>query len=201
MYELYDPCTLMLFHRSKPLVVDAGYGPVRKLTEISSAAWLRTLLLRTVRTALDLRLAVEPEGSTGSGSSSSGGGRPSYSSADAPDAPASLKEEAARLAQGATAWLEEKSETISTRVGAIADTSGGWLQQAEERGWSVLQRASVNGWSALETARQRILQKTTGGGQSHGGQARSSAGADDENPTSPRVNVPAPSAASPSAGE
>jgi hypothetical protein len=38
MYELYDPFTVMLFHRSKPLVFDAGHGPVRKLTEIASGA-------------------------------------------------------------------------------------------------------------------------------------------------------------------
>ena len=38
MYELYDPFTLMLFHRSKPLLLDAGHGPTPKLTELSAHA-------------------------------------------------------------------------------------------------------------------------------------------------------------------
>ena len=98
MYELYDPFAIMLFHQSKPIVVDAGHGPVRKLTEINSAAWLRAMLLRAIRTTLDVRLEVSMAEAQSRGSGSNG-------ATDAPDAPASLKEEVARIAQGASEWL------------------------------------------------------------------------------------------------
>jgi hypothetical protein len=36
MYELYDPFTIMVFHQSKPLMLDVGFGPMRKLSEALS---------------------------------------------------------------------------------------------------------------------------------------------------------------------
>ena len=160
MYELYDPFAIMLFHQSKPIVVDAGHGPVRKLTEINSAAWLRAMLLRAIRTTLDVRLEVSMAEAQSRGSGSNG-------ATDAPDAPASLKEEVARIAQGASEWLGAKSDVISHRVGAAMEQSGGWIQSVEERGWSVLQKASTSGLAALESARlsivamQRPMQRAT----------------------------------------
>ena len=151
MYELYDPCTVMIFHQSKPLVVDAGHGHVRKLTELSSVDSLRALLLRVINATLDLQIETP-----GAGSSTSGRG-----STDEPDAPASLKEEASRLAHGAQEWLGAKSESISNRVGTAMEQSGGWLQSVEERGWSVFSRASTSSLAAIESARQH-LQKATG---------------------------------------
>ena len=157
MYELYDPFAIMLFHQSKPIVVDAGHGPVRKLTEINSAAWLRAMLLRAIRTTLDVRLEVSMAEAQSRGSGSNG-------ATDAPDAPASLKEEVARIAQGASEWLGAKSDVISHRVGAAMEQSGGWIQSVEERGWSVLQKASTSGLAALESARQSLgaVQRATG---------------------------------------
>jgi hypothetical protein len=160
MYELYDPFAIMLFHQSKPIVVDAGHGPVRKLTEINSTAWLRAMLLRAIRTTLDVRLEVSMAEAQSRGNSSG--------ATDAPDAPASLKEEAARIAQGASEWLGAKSDVISHRVGAAMEQSGGWIQSVEERGWTVLQKASTSGLAALESARlslvamQRPMQRATG---------------------------------------
>ena len=52
MYELYDPFTIMLFWRSRPMLCDVGHGPVRKITEIADAADLASLLATACRVAL-----------------------------------------------------------------------------------------------------------------------------------------------------
>lgn len=160
MYELYDPYAIILFHQSKPLVVDAGFGPVKKLTEIESVPWLRGMLVRAVRAALNVRLdASETVAAAQRDPMCDDTVVGDTVPADAPDAPASLSEEASRIAQGASVWLAESSESIGNRMGAAMERSGGWLQRAEERGWGVLERAGSTGLAALEGARQRIKKR------------------------------------------
>ena len=60
MYELYDPFTIMLFHRSKPLVFDVGHGPTRKIVHLPS--WgppLTETMRRVVRETLELETPLE----------------------------------------------------------------------------------------------------------------------------------------------
>ena len=144
MYELYDPFAIMLFHKSKPLVLDAGHGPVRKLTGFSSAKDLHDLLLRAACAALEVPVpALERD-------------RRRQGTADSPDDATTLSDEAKRLAIDASDWLTPRLDAVSGSVNNAIETSGGWLMQAEAKGWSALQQASENGFAAFQAAQQKI---------------------------------------------
>ena len=162
MYELYDPFTIMLFHQSRPLVLEAGHGPTRKLTDPFSVAELTLLLECAVRGALDLG---KPKGSATAPQVGTSG--------DAADDAATWNDEASRLAHHAGAWLSTRIEPLGSRVEAAMESSGSWLQNTEarvlERGWAAWGQASTGGLAVLSSARQRMWAGTGGGGGGSGG--------------------------------
>ncbi|KAL3913014.1 MAG: hypothetical protein SGPRY_008134, partial [Prymnesium sp.] len=53
MYELYDPCTLICFHRSRPVPLDVGFGPMRSLAfPLQVKSTLTQILASAITTAL-----------------------------------------------------------------------------------------------------------------------------------------------------
>lgn len=157
MYELYDPFTLMLFHRSKPVLVDAGFGPTPKLTELPPLAPLARLLAGTVRHALELSTTEAPDPPFAAGGSNVDHGQP--------DDPTTLTDEANRLAQRAGEWLHARATPLADRASGALRTAEERLQArslaALQRAGEGLQRASEGlaqgagprGWAALESAR------------------------------------------------
>ena len=147
MYELYDPCTLMVFYRSKPLLIDAGHGPVRKITELSPhfGPSLAALLATATRTALGCpqqapasaivvpRVAVATTWRRAD---------------DVPDDPPTWEETGLHLASVASGWLNAKAEQWKLREAAAT---------AQSKAEAALQVARAKSAVALETARGRTL--------------------------------------------
>jgi hypothetical protein len=149
MYELYDPCSVMIFHRSKPLLIDAGHGPVRKLTEFAQhhGPSLAVLLAAATRTVLE-HLSSSQQGS---GPPvvvvrvNDGGARKTD---DAPDDAPTWKETGVELASVATGRLSAKAEQWRLRETAA---------KAQEKAEAALQVAKEKSAVALESARGRTL--------------------------------------------
>ena len=147
MYELYDPCTLMVFYRSKPLLIDAGHGPVRKITELSPrfGPSLATLLAAATRAALGspqqapASVIVVPRVAVAT----------TWRNADdAPDDPPTWEETGLHLASVASGWLNAKAEQWKLREAAAT---------AQSKAEAALQVARAKSAVALETARGRTL--------------------------------------------
>lgn len=154
MYELYDPFTIMLFHRSKPLIFDAGHGQTRKITEMPGSD-LAKLLKRILRQALELETSLEAglnAAKAVAGSSSSDRHAGAAIGDERPDDAATWNEEAQRVARQTAGWLSE-------RLTPALDRSGELLQQAEVSGWAAWERARERSRVALESARHTVLQK------------------------------------------
>lgn len=101
MYELYDPCTVMFFHKGRPLLLDAGHGPVRSLVPPkTSTDAIQPLIERAVRAVLG-----EDEQS------------------DASDALAGVVAETHQ-------WLGNADEAVAERVRETQEWLGGLWQQA-----------------------------------------------------------------------
>ena len=143
MYELYDPFSVIIFHRSKPLLMDAGHGPTRKITELPlHGPQLAELLTTAVRSAVEdmppATIAVpRVQGD-------------SRVSADVPDDAATWNEEAARYAGYAKKWL-------SGRAAPVLERAMPMLARAEESMRESAQQASERGRAALEAARVKVL--------------------------------------------
>lgn len=150
----------MLFHRSKPLLFDVGYGPTRKLTELSAhGPPLAKLLERAVRQALELDSPLQA--SFGAAAAAAVGASigdvvsaPVHERVgdERPDDAATWNEEATRLARETAGWL-------SARMAPALERSGEMLQNAEVSGWAALERARERSRRALDTAKQRVLEK------------------------------------------
>jgi hypothetical protein len=82
---------------------------------------------------------------------------------DAPDDPATWGDEASRLAKRATDWVGTTVEPVGLKVTSAMETSGSWIQHAEDRGWAALQSAGSGSLAALQSARELILQRAMGG--------------------------------------
>ena len=158
MYELYDPFTIMIFHRSKPLIFDAGHGPTRKITELPHGSLpLAKLLARVLRQTLELETSLEASlnaakaiaGAAGSTLGEGVANAVSVGDERADDA-ATWSEEAQRVARETTGWL-------SDRLAPALDRSGELLQKAETSGWAALERARERSRAALESARLSVL--------------------------------------------
>ena len=109
MYELYDPFTFMLFHRSKPLLFDAGYGPTRKLTELSSHSQpLPKLLAKVARQALELGTLQDELLDVAASAAAVTGVIDVPVGDERSDDAATFAEEATRLARGVSGWLGTK---------------------------------------------------------------------------------------------
>lgn len=156
MYELYDPFTLMLFHKSKPLMIDVGHSWSRKLTEFPACEDLARVLGTAVCEALELSTPATERGR------SRPDGAPSVPGEQADDA-VSVYDEAQRLADKASDWF-------STAVEPVLDRSTEALRDAEERTWTVVENAAAQGASALgsaaaqgatalESARQQLMSR------------------------------------------
>ena len=143
MYELYDPFTVIIFHRSKPLLLDAGHGPTRKITELPlHGPQLTELLATAVRAAVEDMSPATVAAPRGQGDSRVG--------ADAPDDAATWNEEATRYAGWAKSWL-------SGRAAPVLEKAMPMLARAEESMRESAQQASERGKAALEAARVRVL--------------------------------------------
>jgi len=148
MYELYDPFTLMLFHSSKPIIVNAGYGPSRKVTELPTphcSPSLSVLLSTAARATLNDMPPAQYSVPHGIQSDSRIGG-------DQPDDAATWSEEASRLAGVARSWLSSKTAPALERAMPL-------LKQAEDSARGSVQQASERGAAAFETARFSVLRK------------------------------------------
>jgi DIM1 family U5 snRNP protein len=179
MYELYDPFTFMLFHRSKPVVIDAGHGPSRKLTELppGGGAPLAALLASAVRQALD----ADADSPVRAGAREA---RPAFAGDERADDAATYADEASRLAGRASEWLSRGLRLAEPM------TAGGW---------AAVEYAGAEGRAALASARQRSQQVLHGLADALGAPASAPEAAGEANAESPREAEGAPPPVEPSA--
>ena len=157
MYELYDPYTIMIFHRSKPLLFDSGFGQTRKLTELDAAGAppLGTLLAKAVKQALDLESPLDQSLSAAAAAAAAAGIAPTSGVRDGderPDDAATYAEEASRLARQAGGWL-------SARLQPAVEKSGEYWEKAES-GWNTwAEKTTRKLEAAKEAAKAKVLEK------------------------------------------
>ena len=143
MYELYDVYTIMLFWRSRPLVIDSGRGATRKITDVNPVGGvaLDALLASVVRTAL-------AEGGESPITVRTARARDAQHGDERGDDYPTLNDEAARIADAATDWFHRRAAPV--------------LDRGMEEGLAALQHASEAGRAALETARESARQRVLG---------------------------------------
>ncbi|KAL1495154.1 hypothetical protein AB1Y20_017019 [Prymnesium parvum] len=133
MYELYDPCTLVCFHRSRPLLVDAGFGPTRALAlPLPRGGSIGQLLAQTMVRALGDRAPAEAVelagGGAGAGEEAWGGEAGEWLHGVLRKAGGEVEAARRRLAEMPAAGLPALPS-----IGALSDTVEAGLDAARRR--------------------------------------------------------------------